>query len=71
MAVFCSLATVCVKEISEWIATGDLVATSGSTRVSRMDGACGNARDKGACARLRGVERRTYDVCTTNGGVCE
>ena len=36
---------MCVEEISEWIATGDIVATSGSTRVSRMGNAGGNARD--------------------------
>jgi len=42
---FLLLATVCVEEISEWTATGDIVATSGSTRVSRMDNAGGNARD--------------------------
>jgi len=34
---FLSLATVCVEEISEWIATGNLVATIGLTRMAHVE----------------------------------
>lgn len=62
---------MCVEEISELVVTGDLVAIIESTRVSRRDAMCGNACDKGTCARPHALERRTNDVCTTNDGVCE
>ena len=54
---FLSLATVCVEEISKWIATGNMVATSGSTCVLRMDDMGGNVRDMLVrnCAVLDGV----------------